>query len=326
MSGLGLITVIALGAGGLVLLASLLFFGACLYFSCAMARPRMFRLEFTRQRALDLGEATPELIARFSERFELDSPYGYVLRGVALGGTDPASGRPSTRTIVLCHGHTWTWYGMLKYLPPFLDRGWNVVMFDSRGHGATKGPPPGFGVFEAADLAAVIAWSRRRFAETATLGLYGESMGAAIVLKALEQGAAADFAVCDCSFSDLADLSRHQLRRSHVPRGLVEPMLAVCRRMILVLAGFDIHDVSPRRWARGRRVPLLILHGEKDGLAPAWMARELHQAAEAAGPEAGPCRLRIFPEAYHAKSWASDPAGYRETVESFLEDVVYHKA
>jgi fermentation-respiration switch protein FrsA (DUF1100 family) len=215
---------------------------------------------------------------------------------------------------------------MLKYLPPFLGRGWNVVMFDSRGHGATKGPPPGFGVFEADDLAAVIAWSRARFPETATLGLYGESMGSAIVLKALEQGAAADFAVCDCSFSDLADLSRNELCRSHVPRCLVEPMFAVSRRMILALAGFDINAVSPRRWVRRRRVPLLILHGEKDGLAPAWMARELYLAAETAGPEAGPCRLRIFPEAYHAKSWASDPAGYREAVESFLEDVVYHKA
>jgi fermentation-respiration switch protein FrsA (DUF1100 family) len=251
------------------------------------------------------------LLSRFGQGVAIPTRQGYDLAGVVLGGGGPAG---TAKTLVMQHGITWTWHGNLKYLAPFLDRGWNLVMFNSRGHAGNQPLPPSYGWYEKADLADVVAWARRRFPDTRVLGLYGESMGAATILQALGDGLKADFAICDCAFSDLEAVARKELRRAHLPPWAARPVLWLARRLVRRVAGFDIGDIQPARAAANSRVPLLIMHGAMDGLAPVAMAKEIYEAL----PAACPARLEIFPDAYHAKSWASDPVRYQRIVEEFV--------
>ena len=303
-ANLSLPAVVALWGAGVILVLAGLWVGLAWHFASRLVRPRMASMQKTAATVIESGEATPELLVRFHETVLITVRDGYRLGGAVLpaerarpagtpgagaavsGPAGQSGSSPATRTIILCHGHTWTWHGMLKYLQPFLDGQWNIVVYNSRGHGGNTSHPPTFGATEVADLVDVLAWVRRRFPATLQMGVFGESMGSAVILQALGQGLPVDFAICDCSFSDLAELAAFQLRRSHVPGFLVPPLLGLASRFVRRIAGFDLAAIKPARAAAGLNLPLLVMHGAKD---------------------------------YHATARTSDPVRYDAVVREFLD-------
>src|SRR6056297_12569 len=146
------------------------------------------------------------------EGFEIVTASGLTIRGQLM---DKAAGR----TAVFCHGITWTRYGMFKYLEPFLDGSWNLVLYDHRAHAESDGQFATYGVFERRDLAEVMTMVRRRWPSTATL-LYGESMGAATVLQYLVDDPQITAAIADCPFTSLREELLHQLFKMGIPKQL----------------------------------------------------------------------------------------------------------
>ncbi len=67
------------------------------------------------------------------------SPYGYDLSGTWL----PLTG--SKKTIILLHGFPYTRVGMIKYIPLFRSRGFNVLIYDQRFFGRSGGPFTSYG-------------------------------------------------------------------------------------------------------------------------------------------------------------------------------------
>ena len=96
----------------------------------------------------------------------------------------------------------------------FLERGFNAIIYDHRRHGDSGGKTTSFGHYEKFDLKAVIDWLKEEKGPTLTLGIHGESMGAATMLLyagMLEDGA--DFYIADCPFSDLKEQVSYQLKK-----------------------------------------------------------------------------------------------------------------
>jgi uncharacterized protein len=94
------------------------------------------------------------------------------------------------RTVVLCHGVGSAKERQLDLAQYLVARGYNVLVFDFRGHGQSAGNFISYGVRERYDVMAAIAWAREKHpAETEHIfGIGSNCGGAALLGAAVEQG------------------------------------------------------------------------------------------------------------------------------------------
>jgi len=269
--------------------------------------------ESAMEQCLANGELDGWFFSVPKRQVDISSPFGYTLRGVELG-TPPG---PDAPVAIFCHGITWTWHGMVKYVHPYVDRGFRVIAYDHRYHGHSGGNCSSLGHFEKHDLAAVID----AFAPEGSgipVVLIGESLGAATILQYRGDDERIRARMCDCSFSTLRGVVRYGMEKMGFPRGLTGIMFSLGSLYSRIFAGFFLSSVSPLACAAQITSPVLVLHGGRDNLSPVTMAHEIFAELKKS-PAAASHRLVVFDEATHARSILFDPVRYNTEVESFLD-------
>lgn len=216
--------------------------------------------------------------------------------GVALGGTLLARQRP--HLLIICHGFASTQRSLgIVWLAEMLAGDWDVLTFDWRGYGLSEGQAS-LGGDEARDLRAVLAYGRARGYRR--IGVIGESMGALITLSALGAAApeydpndpAAPYPERIAVLGPPADYAltgapRPQLVRYLAPHAWARPLAP--------LMGFRMGAPNiprPLDVVGNIRVPLLMIHGERDSIVPVRNVYLLHDKNPAA-------TLRIYPGVGH---------------------------
>ena len=240
---------------------------------------------------LENDEFPRELADMAKEDFLVPSPGGYDISGFLIPGSVP-------RTVVFSLGVTTNRWGMMKYVPLFLRAGWNVVLYDHRKHGDSGGRTISYGVFEKADMKAVIDFALERFPDTELLGLYGESMGAAISLQYAPTDDRVRFVVADCPFDDLYDELRHRSRDFTVPSFLKTTILALTVLFTRWAAGYDIRSVRPGRDILDTDIPVLFCHGDEDDYVPTVMSVRMYETRK----DRAPTDLALYAGSEHARS------------------------
>ena len=283
------------------------------YLSRLVVRPRVYALEETRRLTIERGRMDPAQFDSWAkEEFTLPSRWGYDLYSIYL----PLPG--SRRTVVLTHGHTWSLYGMLKYVPLFRSRGCNVLLYDLRFHGRSGGQNITFGDGERYDLQQMVDWAFERLGPGGRVGTLGESLGAAISLLESQLDPRLSFVVSDCAFSDLTALLTHRMR-SEIPWLPVWPFLPLTAWVCWLTTGMHMAQVSPRRALVDVNTPILFIHGQNDRYVPPVMARELYDAKAH-----GLRQLYLAPDARHAESIIKNPQAYDQLVGAFLDQVGFN--
>lgn len=238
--------------------------------------------------------------------YEVKSFDGYVLHAQLL--PDPAAG---DRYIILSHGYTDNRLGSLKYARMYLELGFNVIIYDLRGHGLNAPAYCTYSAREARDLDALVRDTRARYGGIRLLGLHGESLGAATTVAALKYRPQVDFAVADCGFSEIGSILRAGLRGMHLPGWLLN-VAGVFSKM---RCGYAFSEMRPIDSLAGNEVPVLFIHGDADGFIPYSHSADMCRAAGDKG------ELRLIPGAKHAASIFTDPENYRKYVEDFIAKV-----
>lgn len=240
--------------------------------------------------------------------FRIRSDYGYIIScELLIPAKQDRNGRQ--KLAILCHGLGITKYGGLKYAELFLRLGYMVLLYDQRNHGLSGGGCTSMGHYEKHDLKRLVDWCMKHFGEDSIIITHGESMGAATVLMHLEIDQRVKCVIADCSYSDLIQLLKHQLREYyHLPYWLIpiESSLTYLR------AGFHYHDISPIRVISNCDIPVLFIHGKKDNFVPTYMSRQLYQAKKRNKA------LYLVADAKHAECICKNREGYRQRVEEFL--------
>lgn len=209
------------------------------------------------------------------------------------------------RTILLAHGWHGGWNRDFAGIAEDLhDGGANLLFIEQRAQGASEGKYLTFGLMERYDIA---DWACRlaEFSGTALpIYLFGISMGAASVLMA------SALPLPDCVAGICADCgytSPGEIIRSTAKAKTRLPMLEYGANLLLRLrTGLDYDSVSTLDALRQNRRPVLIVHGDADGLVPVSMAYENYEAC------AGPKSLLIVHGAKHGVSYLIDKQAYRE--------------
>jgi pimeloyl-ACP methyl ester carboxylesterase len=229
---------------------------------------------------------------------------GLTLRGWYL----PTRSR--RHLLVLVHGMWSSWLEMAGLGRDLHDRGFDVLLFDLRGHGQSDPSRLYLGRRERADIRAVMAWARSEGFTHDRIGWLGYSMGGSTLLMEGARNPDIQVAVIDSPYGDLPSLLQTQLsKHSGLPRWF-NPGILLAARWIY---GVRTDDLIPIRFARswGER-PVLLIHGESDTTVPVGQARELARTLGAS------CLTLTLPGVEHVQAYQYDPDGYVRAVGSFF--------
>lgn len=231
---------------------------------------------------------------------------GITLRGWYL----PTRAR--RHLVVLVHGMWSSWLEMASLGRDLHGRGFDVILFDLRGHGESDPSRLYLGRRERADIRAVMSWARSQGYSHDRIGWLGYSMGGSTVLMEAVRNPAIQVAVLDSPYGNLPKLLDKQLSEHSGLPGWFNPGILLAARWVY---GVRTDDLVPTRFARawGER-PLLVIHGESDTIVPVSQARELALAAGSS------CLTKTLPGVDHVKAYESDPEGYVQTVGTFFND------
>lgn len=217
-----------------------------------------------------------------------------------------------TPVVILCHGLGANKSDLLGIARFISDAGYNVFLFDFRGHGESQGKFTSFGYLEQRDLEGAVDYvQQRQGLEKASIGVLGVSMGASVAVMTAAKDKRIKAVISDSSYQDLySSLLRHTEVFYHFPR---IPLGFFLRLAYLVRFGIDPEYVSPCQVisAISPRA-VLIINGASDIRVPAENAKILFENSR------NPKELWIIPGAGHAEGSNRYYGEYRKKVLEFL--------
>ncbi len=248
-----------------------------------------------------------ELRLKF-ENIEFMTADNLYLRGWWI----PCSG--SNRTIVFLHGYAGTMDPDLKYAPAIHQAGFNVLMFDFRGHGRSEGRLTTLGALETSDVKAAIDYASSRGSKK--IGLLGFSMGgrtAILTAAKKEQGLSA--IVSDGGPLRLSFTILQQLKEKGIPWGLRHTLTASILLGATLRTGENLFRTDPiRRTSKLHGIPIYFIHAELD---PYTRLEDLQFMVAELGEDA---KLEIVPGVNHRETDIQDFSGYITRIIAFFEE------
>ena len=215
----------------------------------------------------------------------LDAPDGVRLVGWR---TEAASGRP---TILYLHGNAGNLAGRAGRLGRYQSKGYGMLMMSYRGYSGSGGSPTE--QLNVADAVRAYDQLRAEGVKAESIVVYGESLGSGVAIQlAVERPVAA--LVLDAPYTSIVDVAL-----------LTYPYLPV-RPLLLDRYESDRH-------IKNVRAPVLVLHGERDGVIPVSMGQALYELVP------GRKKLVLFPQGGHVDL---DDYGAVDTVTGWLSDTL----
>jgi uncharacterized protein len=220
---------------------------------------------------------------------------------------------PTANTVILAHGYSSRAMHMSDFARFYHEQmGWNVLLPDARGHGASEGAYIGFGWPDRLDYLQWIDLAIARTGAGARIVLHGISMGGATVLMVSGESLPSNVVavVEDCGYTSADDVLTWQLRRMYnLPR---EPLIPDTSRLTKQRAGYSFEEASALEAVKRSRIPTLFIHGDADTFVPFDMVHRLYDACPAEK------ELFVVHGATHGMSFWTDQAGYEAAVRAFL--------
>lgn len=218
----------------------------------------------------------------------------------------------SERIVVVSHGHRGNKSDMLGIGPGLWRAGNSVLLFDFRGNGDSEDGPQSLAHYEQSDLRAAIEYAARRRPDAA-LVLVGFSMGAAVSILVAARDDRVQAVVADSPFAEMRGVISHVIGKLRLPPF---PLLWLTDRATRLRYGYGFAEVAPIDVVADLAPrPLLLLHGDEDGLIPVEHSQRLYRAA------GEPKQLRLFAGADHCGGYFQDRPAYIAAVADFLAGV-----
>ncbi|HVO12395.1 MAG TPA: alpha/beta hydrolase [Vicinamibacteria bacterium] len=241
------------------------------------------RLIYFPQRALEL---TPRALGLPYEDLALRAEDGVRLHGWFL----PFEG--SRLTLLVCHGNGGNISHRLdRALAAQAQLGTDVLLFDYRGYGGSEGSPDEEGTYR--DARAAWRWLLAKGQPPGRIVIFGESLGSAVALQLALDTEGARALVLESPFASIPEMARSAF-----------PFLPVWP---LVRTRYDNLAKVGRL-----RLPLLVMHGERDSVVPFAQGRRVFEAA----PQ--PKRFYGIPGASHNDTYLVGGEAYWRALREFL--------
>ncbi|MEG2017885.1 MAG: alpha/beta hydrolase [Clostridium sp.] len=220
----------------------------------------------------------------------------------------------NNKVILLIHGYTGNHFMSLQFVNLFKDLSYDIFMIDARSHGDSEGSYPTYGIMEKEDIRLWINHIRSKYPHDITIGLHGQSMGAATSLLYGEKYKDIDFIIADCPFSDAKQVLCYQFAEvAHVPP---TPIYSLLNAYTRYFCGLNFEDSSPISNIPKMNIPVLFIHGTSDSIIPFAMSEELYKTKAGSNDE-----LLLVKNAEHVEAYSQNKSLYENTVKNFITKI-----
>lgn len=241
------------------------------------------------------------------QTLEVTSQDGLKLKASFLENKD-ANGK----AVILAHGYRGSSEQMPGITKFYHDQGYHVLKPDARGHGKSEGDYVGYGWHDREDYK---LWVQLLVDDlgVSDMFLHGFSMGAATVLMTSGEELQPEVKgiIADSGYTSVLEELTHQLK--YLYRLPAFPLMEVTSVVTSVRAGYTFSEASAINQVKENKLPLFIIHGDKDVLVPTEMAYRLFEAA------GGDKELWIVPGVGHTEAYTEAEEEYQKRLLTFLE-------
>lgn len=192
----------------------------------------------------------------------------------------PAASKQSNKTVITAHGYmnerAMEGIDGLQLAKALSKQGYNVLMFDFRNAGKSKGRTTGLGYFEKHDLHAAIEYSIQKKKQK-RIALLGWSMGASTALIAGCEHPAVSVIIADSPFSDLEAFLKENLSYwSKLPKRPFTPLIYHSMRKLLKIDPTEVSPINNVKNTKGKS--FLLIHSKTDEAIPYIESEKLVQS------------------------------------------------
>jgi len=242
---------------------------------------------------------------------KIGMPYDLVsypsLNGKILYAIIFKTEKPVKGTVVHFHGNFGNVSNHFLESQFLVNYGFDVLVFDYEGYGGSAGKPTPPRTIE--DGIATVKYARDHLRNPAGgVGVFGQSIGAAIAAVVAAKDPEVKGAVLESGFNSYRAIARVALKRS-VFTWILYPIYP-----LFIGTRYDperfIGEISPR--------PVFILHGDEDRIIPSWMSERLFQAARE------PKKLWLINEAGHLELRRKESKKYEEALADFFTSAFHY--
>ncbi|MBI4745976.1 MAG: alpha/beta fold hydrolase [Deltaproteobacteria bacterium] len=242
------------------------------------------------------------------EEAQFDTSDGIRLKGWFIKG----NGKGGLPTVIVCHGLGANRSDFTELAAGLSRGGYNVLLFDFRGHGDSQRVASSFGYLEQKDILGAIRYVKeRKDVDAEWIAVYGFSMGGAVAVLTAAETSDIKAVIADSSFTALKEQGERLFKGSFLPSSIfLKPMVWMYELYFRV----DADEIEPiNKIHRLSPAAIMIIGGGEDEQMPSSDAMRLFAAARE------PKELWLVPGAVHGGTVYMTGDEYRKRVLRFLD-------
>ncbi len=202
---------------------------------------------------------------------------------------------PTKTTILFCHGNSGNLGDRLEIIRVLRDLGVNLLLFDYRGYGASRGEVSENNTYEDGERMIEFLKEKKDIHESDII-LYGRSLGGGVATELSSRHPNIKALILDSTFTSLPEIGQHYY-----------PYIPV--KWILKYRYDNLGKI------KRIKSPKLIIHSQEDEVIPVSHAHKLYQAA------LPPKDLLILPKGGHNDCFIVSQEEYLSGLKSFLAKI-----
>lgn len=201
---------------------------------------------------------TPTQLGLQSEKITIITKDSIPLKGYWI---QPKTENPKG-IMILIHGIGGCKEHFLNLAGNLANHGIASIVFDGRAHGESGGKYCTYGFHEKKDIAAIVDEIKKRN-PSLKVGIWGNSLGGAIAIQALEYDKRIEFGIIESTFAELDQIVYDYKKKMLGGFGLRFVSDAALREAGNI-ANFNPDAVKPINSVKNIQQPILFAHGDQD--------------------------------------------------------------
>lgn len=162
---------------------------------------------------------------------------------------------------ILFHGFGSSKSSLLEQAQYLYSKGMSALLVDFRGSGESSGNRTSIGYYEAIDVKLTYEWTKKMFPDKEVI-LYGQSMGAAAILRAVAKyGVHPNGIIIESVFDNLKQTIDNRFDAIGFPKFPASNLMMLWAKIIY---GIDGKGHNPVEYAGHVKCPILVMHGKHD--------------------------------------------------------------
>jgi dipeptidyl aminopeptidase/acylaminoacyl peptidase len=223
---------------------------------------------------------------------------------------------PGGPTVAILHGVNRNRTDVVRTAMILGRAGFNILVFDGRGHGHSGGRYVTYGFYERRDVDHALAWLvGDKSVDPALIGLAGESMGAAIALQVAASNPQVRAVWADSPFASLRRIAEEYVRNvTGLPEAVLNPVIWTTIKMANYRGKFDLEMVNPLSIAASINCPVYMVHGTADQLISPDHSEDIYAAL------LGEKEIWLVEGARHARAVSHSKQEYSDRITRFFKE------